>query len=124
MRNIISIFKPVAFAYVLTLIIFLVVATLLTFTEFPQNMIPSVTIVTSIICVMFAGSVAARNAKSKGWLHGMYAGLFYMLILYVISSITLNSFKIDTNTLIMLALGLGAGSLGGIIGINLKIRKR
>jgi putative membrane protein (TIGR04086 family) len=122
--KLVNLFKFVGVAYILTFVIFLAAAAFLTYTEFPQGMIPSVVVITTMISIMFAGSGFARSAKNKGWFNGMLAGLIYMVILYVISSLTLNTYGIDINGLIMLILGMAAGAFGGVVGINLKMKKR
>ena len=117
-----SILKCVGLAYVITLLIFLVLAIFLTYTEFPETMIPAVTVVGTLISIMFAGSSVARRARTKGWLNGAIAGLTYMVILYLISSLTVAGFAIDQYVILMFIAGMVAGALGGIVGIN--IRKR
>jgi len=117
-----SILKCVGMAYVITLLIFLILAIFLTYTEFPETMIPAVTVVGTLISIMFAGSSVARRARTKGWLNGAIAGLTYMVILYLISSLTAAGFAIDQYVILMFIAGMVAGALGGIVGIN--IRKR
>lgn len=116
------ILKSVGMAYVITLFIFVVLAIILSYTEFPETMVPSVVVVGTLISIMFAGTSIARKARTRGWLNGAIAGLTYMVVLYLISSLTVADFRIDQYVIFMLLAGLGAGALGGIVGINLKKR--
>lgn len=120
--SIIGILKSVGIAYVVTLFIFLLLAIALTYTEFPETMIPSVVIIGTIISIMFAGTSVARKARTKGWLNGAIAGLVYILVIYLISSFTVVNFVVDMNAITMFILGILAGAVGGIVGINLKRR--
>jgi len=43
-----------------------------------------------------------------------------MLILYLVSSIVYREFAINSYVLILLGIGILSGSIGGILGINLK----
>lgn len=120
--NVLGVLKSVGIAYAITLGIFLVLAVALTYTEFPETMVPSVVIVGTLISIMFAGSSVARKARTRGWLNGSIAGLTYMIILYLLSSLTLTGFKLDQYILVMVMLGMVSGAVGGIMGINLKKR--
>jgi putative membrane protein (TIGR04086 family) len=117
-----NILKSVAMAYLITLLIFLVLAIILTYTEFPETMLPSAVVITTLISIMLAGTSAARRARTRGWINGGLAGFIYMLILYLISSFTVVDFRIDQYVWAMLISGILAGALGGVVGINLKHR--
>jgi len=114
------ILKGILTAYIITIIIFLVFAVVITYTDFPESAIPAVVVVTTIISIIIAGSKVASRAKSKGWLNGAIAGILYMTILYIASSLIFNGFTFDRYVIYMFILGLFSGAFGGIIGINLK----
>lgn len=120
--NIWNILKSVGMAYLITLLIFLVLAIVLTYTEFPEAMLPSAVVITTLVSIMLAGTSAARRARTRGWVNGGLAGFIYMLILYLISSFTVVDFRIDQYVWAMLISGMLAGALGGVVGINLKRR--
>lgn len=120
--SLLGILKCVGLAYIITLIIFLALAIVLSYTEFPETMVPSVVIVGTLISIMFAGTSIARRVRTRGWLNGAVAGLTYMLILYLISSFTVADFRVDQYVIIMFISGMLAGAVGGIVGINLKKR--
>lgn len=115
-----AIVKGVILAYFITLIVFLVFAILITYTNFPESAIPTVVIVTTILSIVIAGTSVAKKVKSKGWLNGAITGIAYMVILYIISSLALTGFVFDKYVVYMMFLGLCIGAFGGIIGINLK----
>jgi putative membrane protein (TIGR04086 family) len=115
-----TVLRGVILAYIVTLIIFLVFAVLITYTNFPESAIPTVVVVTTVLSIIIAGTRVARKARSKGWLNGAIAGLTYMIILYFISCLALTGFVFDKYVLYMLILGIFTGAFGGVIGINLK----
>lgn len=115
-----SILKGVLLAYVVTLVIFLIFAVVITYTSFPEGSIPTVVVITTIVSIIYAGTRVAKNARSKGWLNGAIAGMAYMVILYVASCLALTGFVFDRYVIYMLFLGILAGAFGGIMGINLK----
>ena len=55
-----------------------------------------------------------------GLVNGALVGLIYILTIYVISSITGLGFALQLQTIIMMLAAIGAGMIGGIIGVNLK----
>lgn len=120
--GILTLFKCVGFSYLMTLVIFLLLALILCFTEFPETMIGSSVVVSTIISIMFGGTCVARRARTMGWMNGAAAGLIYMLILYLLSSLTGKGFGVNDYLISMMLIGMAAGAIGGIVGINLKKR--
>ena len=60
------------------------------------------------------------HIKKQGMLNGALVGLIYMLTIYILSSIFLSSFELTVNSIIMIAVGIGTGMIGGVIGVNMK----
>jgi len=121
--HIISVVKNVLISYVLTLLCLLVFAFIITFTNFPDSFVPAIVLILTIFSVMLSGILVARRSSSRGWLSGAVSGIVYMITLYILGAIVFNDVSFGINVLAMLALGLFAGTFGGIIGINMKHRK-
>lgn len=121
--TLVSIAKGIIVSYLITLPAFMIFAFVLTYTDFPEKYIPACVIIVTVMSVLVAGSTATRNVRNKGWINGAFVGFVYMLILYVFSSITFNDFSIDKDVAMKAAIGVITGSIGGIIGINLKRRQ-
>jgi len=92
----------------------------LKFTDFPLKYMSTAVIITTLLSIVIAGWISTKNVKSKGWLNGAIVGFIYMLILYLVSSIVYREFAINSYVLILLGIGILSGSIGGILGINLK----
>ena len=110
--------KGIMVSYIITIPVFIIFAFILTYTSFPQKMISPMVVVTTILSILAAGLMITKNLKNKGWLNGGVAGVVYMGVLYVVSSIVLNDFSIDRYVITMMIIGLFTGCIGGIIGIN------
>ena len=118
--NLLKICKGIGVSYLITIPIFAILSVVLTYTPFPEDYISPAVIVTTVISILFAGSTATRNLKSKGWLNGALVGFIYMFFLYVAGSLVLRDFSVNRHVISMGLIGLLSGTIGGIIGINLK----
>jgi len=115
-----SIIKGIVISFFITIPFFAAFALALTYTDFPEKYISSSVIITTIISIIVAGSTATSRINKKGWVNGAVVGVVYMLILYLLSSISFNDFTITRYCVTMLIIGILSGSIGGIIGVNLK----
>jgi len=103
---------------IITLLSFMLLSLILTNTDFPHRLISPSVVVTTIISIMTAGSVSTKGIRNKGWLNGSIVGLIYMIVMYLISSLIYNNFAIDRYVITMAVIGVLAGAVGGIVGIN------
>ncbi len=116
--------KAMLWAFGFTAVLFFLEALLLTYTPVSEKLIPFFVILTAVVSVIFAGMRASRTAKSKGWLNGALTGILYILILYFISSLAGDGFYMNAYILVMLAVSVFAGAIGGILGINLSDKRK
>lgn len=112
--------RGILVSYLITLPLFAVFAALLTYSGFPEKYIPTAVLITTVVSVMIAGWSTTLGIRNKGWLNGAMVGFVYMLVLYILSSIVFANFKIDQHVVTMTLIGVLAGAIGGIIGINLQ----
>ena len=118
--NIIKVIKGSIIAIVLTLIFLTIYAALLSFTNISETtMIPVVLILTGI-SVLIGSSISSISIKKQGIINGGLVGLIYVLFLYIVSSIAGVGFELNINTIIMFIVGILAGMIGGVIGVNIK----
>lgn len=119
-KNIIRILKGSITAIILTLILLLIFAMLLTFTSIPESTINPVIITITAISILIGSSISTLRIKKNGLLNGSFVGLIYIATIYLISSITGTGFSINLYSIIMIVLSILAGMIGGIIGVNIK----
>ncbi|MBR1540964.1 MAG: TIGR04086 family membrane protein [Clostridia bacterium] len=74
----------------------------------------------SAFAIAFGGLITSRKLEVKGILCGAIQGILYMVLLYFISSIASGTFALKVEGIVMILVGIIAGSVGGIIGANLK----
>ena len=110
----------VMMGYVITCIVFLAYAMLITYTQMSERNLPMVVAITTLLSVMIAGFDAAKGATSKGWLWGMIAGFVYVAIMGIIMVVMLPGFFVDGRTITVIILSIAGGGLGGILGINIR----
>ncbi|OPZ92363.1 MAG: hypothetical protein BWY74_01618 [Firmicutes bacterium ADurb.Bin419] len=118
--NIVSMVKGIGIAYLITIPLFMIFAFFLSYMDFPEKFLPSAVIITTLISLIVAGWTSTCKVRSRGWLNGGVIGLMYMAILYLTSSLAFRDYSIDTHVIIMMIIGVLTGSVGGILGINLR----
>lgn len=119
-KNVIRIIKGSITAIILTLILLLIFALLLTYTKLQENLINLVIIVISGVSILIGSSISTLKINKNGLLNGSLVGLIYIITIYLISSIILANFKINLYSTIMIFVSIIMGMIGGIIGVNLK----
>ncbi len=117
-ETILSFGKAVLFALGFTLVVFFVFALLLTYTNLSESTIPLIGTMTAVLGMMIAGGVFARTKKNRGYLNGGLTGVFYALLLYVLSILISGGSGSSAYVFVLLAIGLFGGAFGGILGIN------
>ncbi|MBR1802946.1 MAG: TIGR04086 family membrane protein [Clostridia bacterium] len=119
-KNLFRILKGSIFAIVLSVVLLLIFALLLTHTNLSENTITPVILTITGISILVGSSISSMKIKKNGLMNGGTVGLIYILVLYLASSLCFTGFSLTTNSLIMLVIGVVTGILGGIIGVNLK----
>lgn len=64
--------------------------------------------------------MTTSSIKKNGILNGGIIGLTYMLLIYLTSSILNSGFMLNVYSIFMIIIGIAAGMVGGIVGVNLK----
>ncbi len=118
--NIIRIIKGSITAIVITLILLFIFSIILTYTSIKESAMSPVVIVITAVSILIGSSISTLKIKKMGLVNGALVGLIYILTIYVISSITGLGFALQLQTIIMMLAAIGAGMIGGIIGVNLK----
>lgn len=107
-------------AFVITIPAMLIIAAILTFTDFPEKYTTVAVLIATLSGLFVAGFKSGVHNEKNGMIKGAMTGLAYMLILYLASSIIFSDFLINQRSIIMILTGILSGAIGGIIGINRK----
>ena len=118
-QNIFRIVKGSGFAIIISLVLLLIYASLLTTTNISETTMTPVVITISGISILIGSSISSFKIKKQGMLNGARVGIIYMMFIYLLSSILLTGFTIDMKSIMMIGIGLVAGMIGGIVGVNL-----
>lgn len=114
----VSLLKGIIISYCITMIIFIIYAILLTYTDISESYISPLSLIVTTICCLVSGFVTAKTAKNRGLLWGIASGGMYMLIMLTLGFCTIPTYELNQKMAISLALALGGGGLGGIFGVN------
>ena len=119
-NNIIKILKGSILAILISIILLVIFAIVLTYTNFNENMTPAVIIIITAISILIGSQITTSSIKKNGILNGIVVGLIYVLFLYLMSSTISKNFSLNNYAIIMIAVSVAIGGLGGIIGVNRK----
>lgn len=104
---------------IITVVLLLIFAVVMTFTEVSEKASSTFYLVTTILSIMYGSIYAVRKIKRRGWLVGIIVTILYLLVLYIVSVISGNSSVIGADRIPRILLAVIVGALSGIIGINL-----
>lgn len=105
--------------FIITVVLLLLFAVTMTFTEVNESISSSFYLITTLLSIMYGTIYAVRKIKRKGWLVGIVVALLYLVVLYVVSVISGNSAVIGADRIWRFSLALAVGTLSGMLGINL-----
>ena len=107
-------------AYVLSLILFMVGGLGITYTSIGENVYPIVTSAILIVSIAYAAIYVAVKLGVKGWLHGAIIGIIYITLIVLLSRMFIKDFAFDKYVLYRYIISIATGTIGGMIGINIK----
>ena len=113
-----KILKGLLISFVITLIGIFIFSLILTYSNISESTIPMVIIAISFVSILIGSTISTRKVRKNGMINGGLIGGIYILMLYLISSIINTGFNVNIYTIFMIVLGILAGLVGGILGIN------
>lgn len=115
----INILKGIGISLLSTLILLIIFSIVLTYTNISENTISPVIMIITAISILIGSSICTINIKKNGLLNGGLVGGLYILLIYLISSLLNWHFTLNIQSIIMIAVSVIFGILGGIIGVNI-----
>ena len=85
-KNMVRIMKGSGFAIVISLILLLIYAGLLTSTNIAESTMTPVVITIASISILIGSSISSIKIKKQGMLNGALVGLIYMIFIYLFIS--------------------------------------
>ncbi len=118
-NNFLKILKGSIVSIIITLVLIIFASMILTFTNIPEAVIPAMIIIISAISILVGSIISTLYIDNKGMVNGACVGLIYIVVLYLLSSITVAGFNLNIKSSVMMLVSIIAGMIGGIIGVNL-----
>lgn len=119
--NIVRIFKGIIISCIITFILLFIYAAILTYTSLEESTIGPAIIGITGVSILAGSSLTTSAIKKNGILNGGIVGLVYILLIYLSSSITGNSFVLNIYSIIMIIIGIIAGMIGGVVRSKYKV---
>ena len=122
MKNSIYIAKGTGIALIISVVCLIIFSLILTYTNISETMIGPVTIAITSVSIMLGSFLGNMKIRKNGLLNGGLIGIAYLLILYLVSSLLNWNFGLNIQSIIMIAIGIVFGILGGVLGVNKKVK--
>lgn len=119
-NGIVIILKGSLISIIATIVLLMIFAAVLTYSNINENSMPTVIIVVTALCILIGSQITTSKIKRNGIVNGALVGAIYILALYLISSIISKDFSLNIYSIIMMATSILIGGIGGIIGVNKK----
>ena len=119
-NTIITVLKGSILSIVMSIVLLMIFAAVLTYTNINENTIPTIIIIITAVSILIGSQITTSHIKKNGIVNGILVGLIYVVFLYLLSSILSKNFSINSYAIIMIATSIVIGGLGGIIGVNRK----
>jgi len=116
--NIKKIGKSALFSQVVTVILTAIFAIVVYFGNISESISNVILLGIIIFSVFFGGFVLSKNIEHSGLLNGLFLALVYIMLLVPLSIILNKTLMFGKDEITKIICILGAGMLGGIIGIN------
>ena len=117
---IIDIIKGTILGLIVTIILMLLFTILLTYSKLSEELIPLINSIIMILGIKTGSIFTSRKAYRNGWISGGLIGVTYFLIIFLLSVIFIKDFTLDKYTFLKGMIALVIGTIGGMIGINIK----
>lgn len=122
-NNIVKVIKGSIIAFLISIMLLFIFASLLVYTNIQENTIKPVVIIISIISILVGSSLSSIKIKRKGIVNGALVGTIYIMVIYILSSICFVGFELNLESIIMIISSIISGMIGGGIGVNIDSKK-
>ena len=122
-KNGIAILKGEIIAFIINIFGLIILSLIMTYSTISDNNIPTLVIAVNTLAILIGSSISTIKLEKKGIVNGLIIGVLYMLIYLLISLIFSGNINFSSKTILLIILGVIAGGIGGIIGVNLNRKK-
>ncbi len=118
-----GILKGLLSALVITGLSLLIISVIYLTGDFSEDLLRTLVTVSALLSVFISALAGGVSLRRQGLLLGFFVGLLYAMTLYVTGFLSFGFPGFSKGLLGTLALSVLTGSLGGIIGVNIKRKK-
>ncbi len=122
-KNGIAILKGEIIAFIINILGLIILSLVMTYSTISDTKIPTLVIAVNTLAILIGSSIATIKLEKKGIINGLIIGSLYIAIYLLISLIFAGSVSFSIKTILIITLGIIAGGIGGIIGVNLNRKK-
>ncbi len=115
-----NIIKGAFWGVAFSLICVLIFAFVIKFTSVSESVMQPINQIIKGASILFACFIVSKNIRKNGWLVGLFTGLLYTVLAFLIFSILDNQFTFGLNVLNDLVFGSVMGLIAGILCISLR----
>ncbi|MBH5317128.1 TIGR04086 family membrane protein [Paenibacillus sp. GSMTC-2017] len=92
---------------------------MLHFTNMKESELGTYALLVHVFSALAGGFTSGKRSERKGWYNGGTLGLFYGIIVIIVSFLAADA-TLSWDSVLMLGSALLSGILGGVVGVNLK----
>ena len=122
-KNGIAILKGEIIAFIINILGLIILSLVMTYSTISDTKIPTLVIAVNTLAILIGSPIATIKLEKKGIINGLIIGSLYIAIYLLISLIFAGSVSFSIKTILIITLGIIAGGIGGIIGVNLNRKK-
>lgn len=108
--------KGLIIAFMITIPAFFVIAIFIMLSDVPENYLSIAVSATTFVSIFSAAFIAAKGTRNNGILSGVLIGIFYMVIVYILTGIIKKDFTIPVSVIRTVLVSLTLGAIGGFVG--------
>lgn len=120
--NMIAMFKAVTFGLLATTVVLLLFSFVMCKKDVPFVLLNPFSAGLLMLGSFLSGYLAARRIRERGMVVGAMCGLFIFLLLLLGSF--MSQFDVGLAALIKLIISMVSGAIGGIMGVNAKLKRK
>jgi len=116
--------RGVLTSIIVTLILLVLCAAVFTYTDLEIRHSSLTVKIIFYLGALMSGLFSSLGIRNNGWIAGILGGLIYSLGIFILGALVTENFSFNLWLLTKVFTSIILGSVGGIIGINVKIKRK
>ncbi len=112
------------FGIITAIILLMIFAAVLSFSDVEESFLSFFGYLAVVLGSFLGGIVSSIKCKKKGLILGLFTGILLFIILFIIRLIIVGFDSFTISTLVQLLLIVVASTCGGILGVNIKLKRK